>query len=63
MKKGDKVRVLINPYGEIMPIAVGTIGVVERPGKAFATVRFGSMTVGCWLLKDDKGRDTLEVVR
>ena len=65
--KGDQVEVVHNPYGAMLPLPPGIRGVVTKNAKggstAIVSIRFRRGTfVKCWLMKDNKGRDTLKRV-
>ena len=58
---GDSIEVAHNPYGALLPIPVGTKGVITNEGSEVVGVKFNNGTaVKCWVLTDGAGVNTLK---
>lgn len=65
--KGDRVRVVKNPYGEMCSNMVGLEGVVTKApaddSTLLVSLRFDTgLRVKCWLVIDSDDNQTLEAV-
>jgi hypothetical protein len=57
----DKVRVVSNPYGQMLPgVTPGMQATVTSPGTNIVALDFGATKVKAWLVVDGHGKTTIE---